>query len=69
MIASDNHKTLEYGYTEEIEHTMVMKDGATWHELKQYDYNRIVNGESVSLDGRKPLLQSPLETISIKHLK
>ena len=56
MIASDNHKTLEYRYTEEVEHTMVMKDGVTWHELKQYDYNPIVNGENVSPNVRKTIV-------------
>ena len=27
MIACENHKTPEHRYTEEVEHTMVMKDG------------------------------------------
>ena len=53
MIASEDHKTLEYRYTEEVEHTMVMKDGVTWQELKQYDHNPISNGETVSPDVRK----------------
>merc|ERR1712198_734593 len=53
MISSEDHKTLEYRYTEEIEHTMVMKDGVTWHELKQYDHNPIINGVTVSPDVRK----------------
>ena len=52
MIASENHKTLEYRYTEKVEHNMVMKDGVTWHELKQYYDNLIVNGETVSPDVR-----------------
>ena len=53
MNESEGHKTLEYRYTEEVEHTVVMNDGATWHELKQYDHNPISNGQVVSPDVRK----------------
>merc|ERR1712227_387956 len=53
MNESDGHKTIEYRYTEEVEHTMITKDGVTWHELKQYDHNPISNGQVVSPDVRK----------------
>ena len=53
MNESDGHKTIECRYTEEVEHTMVMKDGLTWYELKQYDHNPISNGQVVSPDVRK----------------
>ena len=66
---SEGHKTLEYRYTEEVEHTMVMNDGVTWHELKQYDHNPISDGQIVSPDVKKLQLQSPLETVSTRHQK
>merc|ERR1711981_853056 len=51
--SSNNHKTLEYRYSEEVEHTMVMKNGVTWYETKQFDHTPITNGEIVSPDVRK----------------
>ena len=53
MIASEDHKTLGYRYTEEVDYTMVMKDGVTGHEMKQYDQKSIINGETVFPDVRK----------------
>ena len=53
MNSSEGHKTLEYRNSEEVEHTMVMKDGVTWYESKQFDHNPISNGLIVSPDIRK----------------
>ena len=52
MNSSDGRKTLEYRYTEEVEHTMVMKNGVTCYEYKQFDHNPISNGKIVSPDVR-----------------
>ena len=34
----------------EVDHTMGLKDGVIWHELKQYDHKPIINGETVYPD-------------------
>jgi len=52
MIASVNHTQRKSS----IKIAMVMKDGITWHRLKQWDHNPIVNGENVSLDVRKTIV-------------
>ena len=52
MKSSDGHKTLQYRYSEEVEHTIVMKNGVTCYESKQFDHNPIINGKIVSPDVR-----------------
>ena len=69
MNESEGHKTLECRYGEEIEHTVAMNDGVTWHELKQYDYNPISNVRLYLLTLGELQLQSPLETDSTRHQK